>query len=316
MGSGFSCWRPLSPRARGLRVQLLAAAVAPGQEQQLLHQGLHVFGLGLDGGDGFLQHLLVVLAPAVQHLHIALDHGDGRAQLVAGVGDELGLLAIGGLHAVQQVVDGALQALQVLVAGGQPAVDVDLADGVLQVVELRLVHAAAVQPLGLVALGAAAGAGFVRQPLGGLGHAVQGLQQLARPAGAAQEAEHPAAALEGDQRPAEAAGQVDKALQRHDVVHALVGEGVHQAAQRRHAGKAPVQCQRAGHVPARERPGDRRLLGVQIGRQHRRQRQQVQPEDLPQPLPLPGAADPAGDGIESAMWISLTPYTSSILPRR
>ena len=196
----------------GLRVQLLAAAVAPGQEQQLLHQRLHVLGLGLDGGDGLLQHLLVVLAPAVQHLHIALDHRDGGAQLVGGVGDELGLLAVGGVHAGKHAVDGVLQPLQVLVAGGQPVADVDLADGLLQVVELRLVHAAVglhhARLLG--PLRRPARAVFVGQALGGLGDLVQGLQQPPGPLGAAEEAQQPAHALHGQQRLAEQHHQPDE----------------------------------------------------------------------------------------------------------
>ena len=117
-------------------LQRIAPAVAPGQEQKLLHQSAHVFALALDGGNAFLQHLRVVLAPAVQHVGITLDHGDRRAQLVGGVGDEPRLPREGLAHALQQTVDRRLQPLQLTVAGVQRAVlGVHGLDGVLQLAQ-------------------------------------------------------------------------------------------------------------------------------------------------------------------------------------
>ena len=289
----------------GSGAELLAAAVAPGQEEQLLHQRLHVLGLGLDGGDGFLQHLFVVLAPAVQHLHIALDHRDGGAQLVGGVGDELGLLAVGGVHPGQHGVDGLLQPLQILVAGGQLIADVDLFDGLLQVMEFRLVHARAPvlgHHAGLLGpFRRPPGAVLVGQALGGLGDFVQGLQEATCSPGAAEEAQQPEDALQNQQRFTKQDGQPDKPGQGHRVVRARPGEAVDQAFQHRQPRQALVHRQGPGNVPARKGPGDCRLPGIQICRQRRQQRQQVQQDDLSELLPLPGALDAPGDGVEAAI---------------
>ena len=78
-----------------------ATGIAARQKQQLLHELLHVFAFGLERGDGFRQHVRVVFAPAVEHVHVALDHRDGRAQLVACVVDKAHLLQLGLLHLAQ-----------------------------------------------------------------------------------------------------------------------------------------------------------------------------------------------------------------------
>ena len=103
-----------------LHVQVVAPCVAARKEEELLHQLLHVRGLLLEGGDGFVEHFRVGLAPAVEHVHIALDDGDGRAQLVRCVVDKLHLLELGLLHLAQKAVEGDLDAAQV----GVPSRDV------------------------------------------------------------------------------------------------------------------------------------------------------------------------------------------------
>ena len=86
--------------------------VMPGQEQQTLHQFLHAGGLLGNGVDALVQDGLVILAPAAEHVHIPLNHRDGRAQLMAGVGDELLLAVVAALNAVQHGVDDRGQLLQ------------------------------------------------------------------------------------------------------------------------------------------------------------------------------------------------------------
>ena len=97
----------------------LGVVVPPGQEQQLLHQVLHGLGLGADGVDGLLEGLRVVLAPPVQEGGVALNDGDGGAQLVAGVGDEAHLSAVRLVDPVQHGVYGLGQRAQFLLGGGQ-----------------------------------------------------------------------------------------------------------------------------------------------------------------------------------------------------
>ena len=100
-----------------LHMQVVAPRVATRKEEELLHQLLHVRGFLLKGGDGLVEHLRVGLAPAVEHVYIALDDGDGRAKLVRCVVDELHLLELGLLHLAQKAVEGDLNAAQVGVAG-------------------------------------------------------------------------------------------------------------------------------------------------------------------------------------------------------
>ena len=75
-----------------------AAGIAACQKQQLLHELLHMLAFGLERGDGLCQHVRVVFAPAVEHIYVALNHRDGRAQLVARVVDKAHLLQLGLLH--------------------------------------------------------------------------------------------------------------------------------------------------------------------------------------------------------------------------
>ena len=92
--------------------------VMPGQEQQALHQLLHAGGLLGDGVDALIQDGLVILAPAAEHVHIPLDDGDGRTQLMAGVGNELLLAVVAALDAVQHGVDDRGQFLQFVLHAG------------------------------------------------------------------------------------------------------------------------------------------------------------------------------------------------------
>ena len=89
-----------------LHLDVHGVVVPPGQEEQLLHQLLHGVGLGPDGVDGLLPGGGVVLAPAVEQVGVPLDDRDGGAQLMAGVGDEAHLGAVGLVDPVQHGVDG------------------------------------------------------------------------------------------------------------------------------------------------------------------------------------------------------------------
>ena len=110
---------PQDLRRQGGEIEVLhldahGVVVPPSQEQELLHQLLHGVGLLPDGVDSLLPDGRVVLAPAVQQIGIALDHGDGGAQLVGSVRDEAHLGAIGLVDAVQHGVDGLGQLPQLL----------------------------------------------------------------------------------------------------------------------------------------------------------------------------------------------------------
>ena len=60
-----------------------------------------MLAFGLEGRDGFFQHVRVVFAPAVEHVYVTLNHRDGRAQLVARIVDKAHLLQLGLLHLAQ-----------------------------------------------------------------------------------------------------------------------------------------------------------------------------------------------------------------------
>ena len=130
--------------------QGIAAAVAPGQEQKLLDQALHMIRLVFDGLDGLVENLRIFLSPPVQHIDIALDHRNRRPQLVGSVRDEPLLLQPALPHPVKHIVDGDLQALQILVAGGHVgvrAVRVQPADSLLHILHLAAVKRLAGQLL-------------------------------------------------------------------------------------------------------------------------------------------------------------------------
>ena len=92
-----------------------------------------MLAFGLEGRDRLRQHVRVVLAPAVEHVYVALNHRDGRAQLVARIVDKAHLLQLGLLHLAQQAVECDLDACQVGVAGGDARrVDACALDGLLQ----------------------------------------------------------------------------------------------------------------------------------------------------------------------------------------
>ena len=56
-----------------------APGIAARQKQQLLHELLHMLAFGLEGRDGFRQHVRVIFAPAVEHVYVTLNHRDGRS---------------------------------------------------------------------------------------------------------------------------------------------------------------------------------------------------------------------------------------------
>ena len=110
-----------------------APGIAARQKQQLLHELLHVLAFGLERGDGLRQHARVVFAPTVEHVYVALNHRDGRAQLVTRVVDKAHLLQLGLLHLAQQAVERDLDACQVGVAGGDARrIDACSLDSLLQ----------------------------------------------------------------------------------------------------------------------------------------------------------------------------------------
>ena len=122
-----------------------AAGIAARQKQQLLHELLHVLAFGFKGRDGFCQHVRVVFPPAVEHVHVALNHRDGRAQLVTRVVDKAHLLQLCLLHLAQQAVERDLDTRQIGVAGGDARrVDACALDGLLQCFHLAAgeLHAA------------------------------------------------------------------------------------------------------------------------------------------------------------------------------
>lgn len=119
--------------------------VMPRQEQKVFDQLLHALRLAGNGGDGFVANVRVVLAPALEQARVSLQDRNGRAQLMRGVGHELLLPVIGGLNAVEHVVDDHGQIAQLV---------------------LRARH---VDARGKV---------FLAHLLGGLGNVRNGLQQL------------------------------------------------------------------------------------------------------------------------------------------
>ena len=90
----------------GLFFQHLPLLIGPRQKQQPLDQGFHIFRFGADGGYALVQRLLILAAPAAQHIRIAQHDRDRRAQLMGSVGNEPPLLLKSGFQAVQHVVDG------------------------------------------------------------------------------------------------------------------------------------------------------------------------------------------------------------------
>ena len=110
-----------------------AAGISACQKQQLFHELLHVLAFGLERGDGLCQHGRVVFAPAVEHVYVALNYRDGRAQLVTRIVDKAHLLQLGLLHLAQQAVERDLDARQVGVASGDARrIDACSLDGLLQ----------------------------------------------------------------------------------------------------------------------------------------------------------------------------------------
>ena len=110
------------------------SAVSAGQEEQLLHQMIHLLRFVPYGCDGLVQDLLILLAPAVQHVSVTLDDSDGRSELVGRVVDKTGLLAVGIPHPDQEIVDGSLHSGQIRILEGQGLcfARTDVFDGIFQ----------------------------------------------------------------------------------------------------------------------------------------------------------------------------------------
>ena len=193
-----------------LHIQPAAAHVAPGEEEQLIDELFHVLALGLDGGDALIKHLFVALAPAVEHGGVALNDGDGRAQFVRGVGDELPLPLVGFVQARKQAVDGLFEAAQVAVAGAQRLLRAHGLDAVLEVVQALVVQGRVFK--GLLAL---------EQGAGGAGHLVQRTQKAARAAAAEEQLARKRQKLKDQQRKGGGQGGIKKRLRGHGVHLAL-----------------------------------------------------------------------------------------------
>ena len=101
-----------------LQVQRLRAAVAAGEEEQVLDQAVHVPGLPEDGCDAGVPRLGVVLGPAREQLRVALQHRERGAQLVRRVLGKVHLPLKGVLHAVEHPVERQGQLAQLVVRLG------------------------------------------------------------------------------------------------------------------------------------------------------------------------------------------------------
>ena len=80
--------------------------IGAGEQQQVLHQPPHALGLGLHEAADALDVLAAGMPLAAEHLELAPDRGQGRAQLVRGVGDEAALASEGILQPVEHVIEG------------------------------------------------------------------------------------------------------------------------------------------------------------------------------------------------------------------
>ena len=103
-----------------LQVQRLRAAVAAGEEEQVLDQAVHVPGLPEDGRDADVPRLGVVLGPAREQLRVALAAPRaGCAALVRRVLGKVHLPLKGVLHAVEHPVERQGQLAQLVVRLGR-----------------------------------------------------------------------------------------------------------------------------------------------------------------------------------------------------
>ena len=87
------------------------------EDQEIFGQLREVVAL-LDRGDQRLAHLGGVSARAQRSLQLGLDDGHGRAQLVAGVGDEVALALERAAEAIEHLVQRFAEPAD-LVAGGR-----------------------------------------------------------------------------------------------------------------------------------------------------------------------------------------------------
>ena len=110
------------------------SAVSAGQEEQLLYQMIHLLRFVPYGSDGLVQDLLILLAPAVQHVSVSLNDSDGRSELVGCVVDKTGLLTVGIPHPDQKIVDGSFYAGQIRILEGEGLcfARTDVFDSILQ----------------------------------------------------------------------------------------------------------------------------------------------------------------------------------------
>ncbi|MPN35366.1 hypothetical protein SDC9_182864 [bioreactor metagenome] len=71
-------------------------------------------GFFLDGGDGLVQNLRIILAPAVKKFDVSLDDRQRSPQFMRCVRYKLALLGISRFHSIQQRVEGIAQISQLI----------------------------------------------------------------------------------------------------------------------------------------------------------------------------------------------------------
>ena len=96
-----------------------------------------------DGRYGFLQYTLVRFSPPVQHIDVALNHSNRRAQFMAGIVYKTDLLPVAVVQPFQHIIDGRLQSLQIGIARIQHQLrraSVNMIDSLLQTGKTLLHH--------------------------------------------------------------------------------------------------------------------------------------------------------------------------------
>ena len=144
---GEHALHPLQHRPHRHGVGLLHhAAVQPRQAQQVLGDAAEALGLAADVGDELLGGLLVHVVGLEDGVRQQPDAGQGRFQLVAGVGDKAPPGVLGGLQPVGKAVELRGDLGDLVGAAGVCPVAVralpDVADGLQQAADLAGEHAA------------------------------------------------------------------------------------------------------------------------------------------------------------------------------
>ena len=88
-----------------LLVDGLTLLISAREEEQLFDELLHILRLRADGGDALIEDVLILAAPAREHVGVAEDHRERRAQLVRSIGDKALLLLESFLQTVQHAVE-------------------------------------------------------------------------------------------------------------------------------------------------------------------------------------------------------------------